>query len=88
MTHHRMPTNPCPNCHAALNCNEGVDTDNQPVENDASVCQHCGQICIFTADLTLVPITAEELDREQAGNPENYRILTDLSERFRNARIH
>jgi hypothetical protein len=63
----RTPVNACPNCGRRNDAVTGAGHNRKPTEGDLSVCLQCGHLMIFQSDLTLRPLTDEEMVR-WAGN--------------------
>lgn len=62
MRHHVVPRSVCPACGASADRASGIDHDHKPEPGDATVCFYCGELLIFTAELTLRTATPADLE--------------------------
>lgn len=52
----------CPGCGAKLDAATSTDGDYDPKPGSVSICAYCGSIAIFEDDMSLRPLTQEEID--------------------------
>lgn len=65
--HHRPQTDPCPNCGKPLNAHADPTDQRPPEPGDLAICLGCIQAAVFTADLTLRPLTFHDVANFTSG---------------------
>lgn len=69
----------CKSCFGTINATLGMKYDKKPKEGDISVCAYCGVVSTFDAELNLIPMPQNEIERMRIMEPENYKIVQLLS---------
>ena len=76
----------CPTCGGVLNAATGAGHDAIPVEGDITICSYCGEILNFGERLKLYKISSEKLKEIKYESPEDYKLILELSNHFKNKR--
>ena len=78
-----IKTHRCPSCDTPITSATGVEGDEKPNEGDISICFSCGEILTFNKDLTHDKITEEKLVEIKDSEPEQHKMIMELSNFFK-----
>jgi hypothetical protein len=74
---YKIPQSFCPACDYRMEMADNVHGGGAPDPGDCSVCLNCGQLLIFTDDLTLRVMTAAEV-KEWMSDAEAWRAIDQI----------
>jgi hypothetical protein len=75
-----IPVSRCLDCGKILDAATDAFGDEKPAPGDASICFHCGHIMAFADNLTLRPLTDEEI-KQVAGDSKIIKVRTAIAVR-------
>lgn len=73
-----VPFSRCIRCKTAIDAATGIGK-RQPSPGDVSICAYCGQVMLFSDDLTLVSAPQEVRDQIKTEMPDTWNIIETAS---------